>query len=165
MQQTRFSEADNAYRVGCKTKRNSGFYLCRQDADTRNEHQDDGASHRTRQDGAAGRLQDEAKDHAGRVRDTSREGEREPLRMIGGSGWRTFQDETDTSGRCVQDANSLRMNRPSGFRKSCHGRAGSINCSWNAAKRTGSTVLQCSLLFLLPAMLCCAPFIFQLRLL
>ncbi|EPG2187563.1 hypothetical protein I8I28_004238, partial [Enterobacter cloacae] len=45
MQQTRFSEADNAYRVGCKTKRNSGFYLCRQDADTRNEHQDDGASH------------------------------------------------------------------------------------------------------------------------
>ena len=44
-QQTRFSEADNTYRVGCKTKRNSGFYLCRQDADTRNEHQDDGASH------------------------------------------------------------------------------------------------------------------------
>ena len=45
MQQTRFSEADNAYRVGCKTKRNSGFYLRRQEADTRNEHQDDGVSH------------------------------------------------------------------------------------------------------------------------
>ncbi|MBD3699041.1 hypothetical protein IE994_01230 [Enterobacter hormaechei] len=48
--------------MGCKTKQNSGFYLCRQDADTRNEHQDDGVSYRgTRQDDAAGRLQDEAK--------------------------------------------------------------------------------------------------------
>lgn len=39
----------------------------------------------------------------------------------------------------------LRMNRSGDRRKSCHGRAGSTIGSWIAAKRTGSTVLQCSL--------------------
>ena len=39
------SLSDKAYRMGCKTRRNSGFYSRRQEADTRNEHQDDDVSY------------------------------------------------------------------------------------------------------------------------
>ncbi|GEM_PF-4355798 len=41
----RVSLGYKAYRMGCKTRRNSGFYPRRQEADTRNEHQDDDVSY------------------------------------------------------------------------------------------------------------------------
>ena len=74
--------------MGCKTKRNSGFYFCRQDADTRNEHQDDVVSRRDTPgwcftdrllDEVKGKMQERIKGHL-------QEGEREPVRMFGGSG-------------------------------------------------------------------------------
>jgi hypothetical protein len=89
----RFLVAYHAYRVGCKTKRNSGFYLCRQDADTRNEHQDDGVSHKglvrmTLQEG----FRMKQRGYAGCVMDTSRK-ENESR-----SGWSVGQDGQDVSG-------------------------------------------------------------------
>ena len=59
--------------MGCKTKRNSGFYLRRQDADTRDEHQDDDVSYTGHvrmalQEG----FRMKQVDNAGSVRDTSR---------------------------------------------------------------------------------------------
>jgi len=79
--------------VGCKTKRNSGFYLRRQEADTRNEHQDDGVSYSglvrmALQEG----FRMKQVDNAGCVRDTSRK-ENENR-----SGWSVGQEDQDVSG-------------------------------------------------------------------
>ncbi|ATG02257.1 hypothetical protein FCH31_12020 [Lelliottia amnigena] len=68
------------------------------------------------------------------------EGEREPVRMPGGSGRSGRFGKKHSHQDDVSRMRGLRTTRPSGDRKSCHGRAGSTNCSWNAAKRTGSTV-------------------------
>ncbi|ASB76375.1 hypothetical protein B7457_20175 [Enterobacter hormaechei subsp. hoffmannii] len=74
--------------MGCKTRQNSGFYLCRQDADARNEHQDDGVSHQehvrtTPQEGFRMKQSGSRRMRKGHLQ----EGEREPVRMVGGSGW------------------------------------------------------------------------------
>ncbi|MGS6372276.1 hypothetical protein ACVGX7_05365 [Enterobacter hormaechei] len=74
--------------MGCKTKQNSGFYLCRQDADTRNEHQDDGVSYQghvrmTPQEGFRMKQSGSRRMRKGHLQ----EGEREPVSMVGGSGW------------------------------------------------------------------------------
>jgi len=40
-----FLKAYTMKKVGCKTKRNRGLFLRRQEADTKNEHQDDDVFH------------------------------------------------------------------------------------------------------------------------
>jgi hypothetical protein len=83
-----------------------GFYVCRQGADTRDEHQDDGVSYSGHvRKALQGRLQDEAKRIA---QDAQRTPPGRRMRTGQDGRWvrktRTFQDETITSGRCEQDA-------------------------------------------------------------
>ncbi|KAB0853193.1 hypothetical protein BTK66_07890 [Cronobacter sakazakii] len=52
----------------------------------RSEHQDDGASKRTRRRAIQGRLQDEAKGRRRSAEGHLQEGECEPVRITGGSG-------------------------------------------------------------------------------
>ena len=101
-------------------------------------------------------------DHAGCVRDT-REGEREPVRMVGGSGWPTFQDETYTSGRCEQEAKGKGMTSLRASGKVVTDEQGARIVAGMLRNEPGALFYSAPFLFLSSAMLCFAPFRFQLR--